>query len=218
MAGAAGGRLELRETRGTLEVMFGRLTKLSGTRRTLADYAITMVLAVGLALLIQAFIVKPYMIPSPSMANTLLPGQRVLVDRVAYHYRDIARGDVIVFKQPHGQPGMDVLIKRVVGLPGDTLSLEGGKLFVNGRPLEEPYVRVVGGQVEPTDPAETAGGPTSAAWSLLSPYTLPPGQYFVMGDNRTNSGDSRYWGTVPEENVIGRAFFSYWPLERLGAL
>jgi signal peptidase I len=198
--------------------MFGRLTRLSGTRRTLVDYAITIVLAVGLALLIQAFVVKPYMIPSPSMANTLVPGQRVLVDRLTYHYRDIARGDVIVFKQPHGQPGKDILIKRVVGLPGDTLSLDSGRLYVNGKLQNEPYVRVVGGQVEPTDPADTFGGPASAGWSLATPYTLPAGQYFVMGDNRTNSGDSRYFGTVPEENVIGRAFFSYWPPGRLGTL
>lgn len=198
--------------------MFGRLTHLSGASRTIADYGLTAVLAVGLALLIQAFVVKPYMIPSPSMADTLKIGQRVLVDRVSYHFRDIARGDVIVFRQPHGQPGKDILIKRVVGLPGDTLSLDGGKLYVNGVVQQEPYVRVDGGQVEPTDPAETLGGPASAAWSLLTPYTLPAKQYFVMGDNRTNSGDSRYWGTVPQENVIGRAFFSYWPLGRLGTL
>jgi signal peptidase I len=198
--------------------MFGRLTHLSGRSRTLADYTITVVLAIGLALLIQAFIVKPYMIPSPSMADTLQIGQRVLVDRVSYLYRDIARGDVIVFRQPHGQPGKDILIKRVVGLPGDTLSLSGGKLYVNGSLQQEPYVRVVDGQAEPTDPADALGGPASAGWSLAAPYTLPAGQYFVMGDNRTNSGDSRYFGTVPEENVIGRAIFSYWPLGRLGTL
>lgn len=186
-----------------------------GKRRVVIDYAVTVALAIGLAVLIQAFIVKPYMIPSTSMAETLVPGQRVLVDRVVYHYRDVHRGDIVVFHKPVGAE--EVLIKRVVGLPGDTLSLEDGRVYVNGQPLREPYVRVVGGMSEPTTPGQGLGGP-AIGWSLADPYTVPAGHYFVMGDNRTDSGDSRYFGTVPQENVIGRAVFSYWPPRRLGTL
>jgi len=175
--------------------------------RAILDYSLTALAAVVLALAIQAFIVKPYMIPSVSMANTLLPGQRVLVDRLVYHYRSVHRGDVIVFRWPEdpGQP----LIKRIVGVPGDRLSIVGGRLLVNGRPLREGYVKQIGGAIEPTMPSP--GGAPGEPWSLQAPYTVPAGHYFVMGDNRTDSNDSRYWGTVPQENIIGRAFFVYWP-------
>jgi signal peptidase I len=183
--------------------------------RTVLDYLLTAVVAVILALAIQAFVVKPYLIPSVSMANTLLPGQRVLVDRVVYHYRGVHRGDVIVFRWP-GHETETPLIKRVVGLPGDRLSLRDGRLYVNGRRLVEGYVRQVQGTREktlPAFPSDTPGG-----WALTTPYTVPPGHFFVMGDNRTESNDSRYWGTVPRENIIGRAFFVYWPLDRLHTL
>ena len=183
--------------------------------RTLLDYALTAVVAVTLALAIQAFLIKPYLIPSVSMANTLLPGQRVLVDRFVYHYRTVHRGDIIVFRWPGHENGTP-LIKRVVGLPGDRLSLRSGHLFVNGKPLPEGYVRRVGGSTEQTLPAFDGGG--VEAWSLATPYTVPPGHYFVMGDNRTESNDSRYWGTVPRANIIGRAFFIYWPLDRIRVL
>jgi signal peptidase I len=183
--------------------------------RTLLDYALTALVAVTLALAIQAFLVKPYLIPSVSMANTLLPGQRVLVDRLAYHYRTVHRGDIIVFRWPGHENGTP-LIKRVVGLPGDRLSLRNGRLFVNGRPLPEGYVRRVQGAAEQTLPAFEGDG--VQAWSLATPYTVPPGHYFVMGDNRTESNDSRYWGTVPRANIIGRAFFVYWPLDRIRVL
>lgn len=183
--------------------------------RTLLDYTLTAVVAVALALAIQAFVVKPYLIPSVSMANTLLPGQRVLVDRLVYHYRSVHRGDIIVFRWP-GHENETPLIKRVVGLPGDRLSLRNGELFVNGRPLPEAYVKRQQGAPEQTLPAFD-GGPVDA-WSLATPYTVPPSHYFVMGDNRTESNDSRYWGTVPRDHIIGRAFFVYWPPERIHVL
>lgn len=183
--------------------------------RTLLDYVLMAAVAVTLALAIQAFLVKPYLIPSVSMANTLLPGQRVLVDRLVYHYRTVHRGDIVVFRWP-GHENETPLIKRVVGLPGDRLSLRNGRLLVNGRPMPEGYVRRVRGTPEQTLPAFEGGG--VEAWSLATPYTVPPGHYFVMGDNRTESNDSRYWGTVPSGNIIGRAFFVYWPLDRLHVL
>jgi signal peptidase I len=186
-------------------------------RRTVVDYALTVVIAVAIAFLVQAFLIKPYLIPSTSMATTLVPGQRVLVDRVVYHYRDIHRGDIIVFRRPVAPK--DILIKRVVGLPGDTLSLVDGRLLVNGQALDEPYVNTIDGLPEPTVPGELApGGHPIAEWSLEKPYTVPADHYFMMGDNRLDSSDSRYWGTVPYDHVIGCAVFSYWPLDRVGTL
>jgi len=197
--------------------MLRRIRPEKGSRRIVVDYGLTALVAIAMAVVVQSFVIKPYLIPSTSMANTLVPGQRVLVDRMVYRYRAVHRGDIIVFRRPC--PPHDVLIKRVVGLPGDTLSVSNGDLYVNGRRLTEPYVDKVNGVVEPTDPADsmTSGDP-GAPWSLTRPYRVPAGRYFVMGDNRTDSADSRYWGTVPRAAIIGRAFFTYWPLARVGQL
>ena len=186
-------------------------------RRTIVEYAVIAIVAIGLALVIQAFFVKPYRIPSPSMNNTLLPGDRVLVNRLVYHFRDVHRGDIIVFHYPVDTSF--VFIKRVVGLPGDTLQIKGGLLYVNGNQLSEPYIRKVDGVPETTTPGQATLGTTMApAWSLKDPYTVPAGNYFVMGDNRTESDDSRTWGPVPAKDLIGRAFFIYWPLDRIRRL
>jgi len=197
--------------------MFEKIRPKSGARRIIIDYGLTALVAVALAIVVQSFLIKPYLIPSTSMANTLVPGQRVLVDRMVYHYRSVHRGDIIVFRRP--EPPHDVLIKRVVGLPGDLLSVRNGHLFINGVQQNEPFVDKVDGITEPTDPADPyASAQPDAPWSLEHPYRVPLGHYFVMGDNRTDSSDSRYWGTVPRANIIGRAFFTYWPLGRLGDL
>jgi len=197
--------------------MFKRLRPESVLRRTIVDYGLTAVIAITLAIVVQSFVVKPYLIPSTSMANTLVPGQRVLVDRMVYRYRSVHRGDIIVFRRP--QPPNDVLIKRVVGLPGDMLSVHGGHLYINGVRANDSFVDKVHGVTEPTDPADPyASSDPDAPWSLAQPFRVPAGHYFVMGDNRTDSADSRYWGTVPRHAIIGRAFFTYWPLGRLGDL
>ncbi len=197
--------------------MLKKIRPESGARRIIIDYGLTALVAVALAILVQTFAIKPYLIPSTSMANTLVPGQRVLVDRMVYHYRPVHRGDIIVFRRP--EPPSDVLIKRVVGLPGDLLSVHDGHLFVNGVQQNEPFVDKVDGITEPTDPADPyASTQPDAPWSLSRPFRVPAGHYFVMGDNRTDSSDSRYWGTVPRKAIIGRAFFTYWPLRRFGDL
>ncbi len=197
--------------------MLRKIRPQSGARRTIFDYGLMVVVAVALAIVVQAFIVKPYLIPSSSMADTLVPGQRVLVDRVVYRFRLVRRGDIIVFRC--APLANTVLIKRVVGLPGDLLALQGGRLFVDGAPAADTFVDKIHGVSEPTDPADLyAGAALDTPWSLARPYRVPAGHYFVMGDNRSDSNDSRYWGTVPRSAIIGQAFFTYWPLGRIGGL
>jgi len=171
--------------------------------RTLLELAVIGAAAVALAFLVQAFVVKPFVIPTPSMADTVLSGDRVFVDRISYHFRGVHRGDVVVFTGHGPIP----LLKRVVGLPGDRLIIRNDVLYVNGRVADMHTVRRTQGAYEPTEP----GPDTAEPWSLQRPYTVPAGRYFVMGDNRTNSDDSRYWGTVKRSEILGRAFFVYWP-------
>jgi signal peptidase I len=178
--------------------------------RTILEYAVLAVVAIVVALLVQAFLVKPYRIPSESMENTLLIGDRVLVDRVSWRFDEPQRGDIVVFHPPFSGP---VLIKRIIALPGETVSLSGGHVFIDGRRLDEPYVRRLDGVEEPTEPF--ANG---LPWSLEQPYTVPEGSYFVMGDNRTDSGDSREFGPVPRGQMVGRAFARYWPPSRIGGV
>ena len=188
----------------------GKGGKKGSTSRTIIEYVVLAVVAIAVALLIQAFLVKPYRIPSESMENTLLIGDRVLVDRISWRFSDPKRGDIVVFHPPFSGP---VLIKRIIGMPGDTMSLKDGAVYVNGRALSEPYVRTIGGKAVPSDPFDNG-----LPWSLQSPYKVPAGNYFVMGDNRTDSDDSRYWGTVARDQIMGRAFFIYWPPKRIGGI
>jgi signal peptidase I len=181
-------------------------------------------LAIGLALAIQALIVKPYQIPSESMEPTLDPNQRVLVNRLGYRFGDPAVGDVVVFHPPlgaddnrcgvdkeQGQPCPEPtpersdtnFIKRIVAGPNDTLSIQGGHPVVNGVPAQEDFI-------EPC-----AGG---NGCNFPEEITIPPDHYFMMGDNRGRSDDSRYWGPVPRDWIIGEAFFTYWPLDKVGLL
>jgi len=183
-----------------------------------------VIVAVGLAFLIQAFLVKPFRIPSESMVPTLEVGQRVLVDRVSFRVSDPDRGDVIVFKPPLGadentcgseppegqacsQPTRGEsetnFIKRIVGMPGDRLSVREGRVYINGRLQREDFIR------------PSADCPIC---DLPRPITIPPDHFFMMGDNRGESADSREWGPVPRASIIGRAFFTYWPPDRIGTL
>jgi signal peptidase I len=181
------------------------------------EYAAIVTVAVLVALAVQAWLVKPYRIPSGSMLDTLRPGDRVLVNRMVYRLRDPHRGDVIVFRYPQ-DPDV-VFIKRVVGVPGDVLEVRDGRLHVNGRKVAEPYVHRTDGRPDPTIAQATIAGSTMHdPWSLTDPYRVPVGNYFVMGDNRTDSDDSRGWGTVPRAAIVGEGLATYWPLSRLRAL
>ncbi len=171
------------------------------TRRSrwIIEVVVIVAAAFVLALLIQQFILKPYAIPSPSMEPTLVQGDRVLVSRLTYHFRSPERGDIIVFNPP-GQEDSEPFIKRVVGVAGDTVSVHDGVLWVNGVAQGEPYLKehsIVDGFPE---------------------VRIAPGYVWAMGDNRNNSGDSRVFGPVSEDAIIGVAFAIYWPLSDLGGL
>lgn len=188
----------------------GRRGKKSSKGRTVLEYVVLAVVAVAVALLIQAFLVKPYRIPSESMETTLLIGDRVLVDRISWRFSDPQRTDIVVFQPPFEGP---VLIKRIIGMPGDEISLSDGYVYVNGRRLDEPYVRRVDGEQVPTEPFDNG-----LPWSLQEPYTVPADSYFMMGDNRIDSGDSREFGPVDRDQLVGHAFALYWPPGRIGGI
>jgi signal peptidase I len=186
------------------------------------EYFESLVIAVVLALFIRTFVVQAFKIPTGSMEQNLLIGDHLLVNKFAFGatltplerailpIREIKRRDVIVFKFPK-DPSRD-FIKRVIGLPGDTVELKSKRVFINGKALDEPYVYYLEDppplpqEMETSSDAPGAGDPRVQ----YGPVTVPAGQYFVMGDNRDNSEDSRYWGFMPRENVKGRALVIYW--------
>jgi signal peptidase I len=181
--------------------------------RVAIDWVVTIAGAIAIVLAIKAWIVNPYRIPSSSMEPRLhcaAPGSgclasysdRVLANRFIYHFRDPKRGEIVVFDTPPaaaqrcGAGG--TFVKRIVGLPGDLWEERDGFVFINGRKLEEPYLQ-----------------PTRRDGQTYPARKIPPGQYFMMGDNRSQSCDSRIWGPVPRENLIGQVFATYWPPNRI---
>ena len=171
-------------------------------RRKALEWPFLIVFAVVSAFLIRQYVVQTFYIPSASMHETLIEGDRVLVNKVGYHLHDIHRGDVVVFQKP---PNLDVseddLIKRVVALPGETVEGRGGKVYVNGAPLDEPYVE-----------------PLCHGTGEFAKVTVPAGALWMMGDNRCNSSDSRVFGPISQKLVVGRAFVIAWPFDRLSWL
>ena len=172
--------------------------------RAVREWILVIGGALVVALLIRTFLFQAYEIPSPSMVNTLNVGDRVLVNKLAYKFHDIHRGDVVVFKRPPGEPDPKIkdLIKRVIGLPGDTLVFKDCSVFIDGKRLDEPYV-----DQQCTDPPQNAVDPDGDG-----SITVPDGMLFVMGDNRGGSFDSRYFGAITEHSVVGRAFVIMWPI------
>jgi signal peptidase I len=196
--------------------------------RNMVELVLTVAVAIGIALLVQAFLVKPYKIPSGSMIPTLAIHQRILVNRLDTHP---GLGDVVVFHPPVGAlegpegtcgshdeglghpqacdrdlggESSQTYVKRVVGLPGDHLKIVNGKVFRNG-------VRERGSYIQ-----SCTTGPSLC--SFPAEITVPAGHYYMMGDNRGVSDDSRFWGPVPQASIIGAAFFTYWPLDRIGTV
>lgn len=184
--------------------------------RSLVEWVAVIVGAFVVALLIKSFLIQPFYIPSESMLPTLEKNDRVLVNKLSYDLHEVNRGDIIVFEKPPSEQNDDVndLIKRVIALPNDTIEgTPDGRILINGLLLEEPYlpegtlstnIRWVQGCANPPEDDTRC--------------TVPPGHVFVMGDNRPNSRDSRYFGPVSEELIVGRAFLRVWPLGDIGFL
>jgi signal peptidase I len=188
-------------------------------KSTLREYFESVVIAVILALFVRTFVVQAFKIPTGSMENNLLIGDHLLVNKFVYGpaptgiertilpIGTIKRGEVLVFKYPE-QPDRD-FIKRVIGLPGETLEVRQKKVYINGKPLDEPYTHFL------TAPSSSAFHEETSfdVRESYGPVTIPPDHYFMMGDNRDNSQDSRYWGFLPRENIKGRALLIYWSYE-----
>jgi signal peptidase I len=205
--------------------------KTSSPGGSLLELVLIVAVALGLALGIQAFLVKPYRIPSGSMLPTLQEQQRVLVNRIGARFSDPSVGDVVVFHPPvgadaaqcgaprHKDPATGEIdqvctkatpkkedtnfIKRVVAGPGDTIAVRGGNVVLNGKRQKEDFIRPCGG---------------GDVCDLPREFRVPADHYFMMGDNRGESDDSRYWGPVPRDWIIGEAFATYWPPKRIGLL
>ncbi|MCF8010693.1 MAG: signal peptidase I [Clostridiales bacterium] len=158
----------------------------------------SVVIAVVLAALIRIFIFSPFYIPSGSMEPTLQVGDRIIVSKINYRFTEPERGDVMVFKFPE-DPNKD-FVKRVIGLEGETLFFRDSQLYVDEEPVEEDYL------------------PEDMQFHDFGPYEVPEDSYFMMGDNRNNSDDSRRWGPMPEENIVGEAVLIYWPPGRVNLL
>jgi signal peptidase I len=189
-------------------------------KSTAREYLESIVIAVILALFIRTFVVQAFKIPTGSMENNLLIGDHLLVnkfvlgptmwpiERALLPIGTIRRRDVLVFKYPE-EPDRD-FIKRVIGLPGETLEVREKKVYINGAPLDEPYAHYLTPAADESQYHEVTSFDVRERYG---PVTVPPSQYFMMGDNRDNSQDSRYWGFLPRENIKGRALLIYWSYE-----
>ena len=194
-------------------------------KSTAREYFESIVIAVILALFIRTFVVQAFKIPTGSMENNLLVGDHLLVNKFVFGpvasgaerallpVSDIERGDIVVFKFPE-EPDRD-FIKRVIGLPGETLEMRNKKIYINDTPLDEPYVHFLF-PVENRGPGD-ADFTSAGVQRNYGPVTVPDGMYFMMGDNRDNSEDSRYWGFMPREYVKGKALFVYFSFGESGA-
>ncbi len=177
-----------------------------GGLSTFASFLIMIAIVVVAYFGLRTFVVGTYEIPSGSMLDTIQIGDRVFSEKVSYYFRDPEQGDIITFADPENP--QRTLIKRVIAVGGQTVDLKDGYVYVDGKKLDEPYT-----EGKQSLPLNTAYGV-----SITYPYTVPDGYLWVMGDNRTNSADSRYFGAVSKDSVTGHANFTFWPLNRIGIL
>lgn len=169
----------------------------------IVDWGPTIAIPLVLAILLHTFVIEAFIVPTGSMLDTIQINDRVWAEKVSYHFTEPAPGDVVLFKNPTDQ---DVtLLKRLIATEGQTVDLIDGAVVVDGEVLDEPYV-----EGKPTEPFDHFA---PGVESLQYPLVVPEGHVWLMGDNRTNSRDSRYYGPIPTDSIIGRAFCTYWPLD-----
>jgi signal peptidase I len=166
------------------------------------EWLILVAASLAVALIVRGFLIQAFYIPSESMVPTLVKNDRVLVNKLSYKLHDVHRGDIVVFKAPEGAATAQVkdLIKRVVGLPGETIEGRNGTIFIDSKPLDEPYL------------------PPDVRSRDFPPEKIPPKKMYVLGDNRQDSRDSTFFHAVEESKIVGRAFVKIWPLNDLGLL
>jgi signal peptidase I len=184
-------------------------TPASQVWQNLRENLILVAVALLLAFLIRTFIAEPRYIPSESMVPTLNVGDRLVVEKVLYKFHPPHFGDIVVFNPPlelqrRGYPKNQAFIKRIIGQPGDKINIENNHVYLNGKPLTENYIQ--------------DNYITPRPEQLYNQTQVPENQFFVMGDNRNDSNDSRYWGFLPTENIIGRAVFRFFPFNRIGKI
>ena len=176
------------------------------------EWLVVLVCALGLALLLKAFLVEVFVIPSGSMEPTLMVDNRVVVYKLGYRLHDVNRGDVVVFDNPGPGSGIDDLIKRVVALEGETFEIRDGSVYIDGTRLEEPYLT----DGESTLSKAPIPGCVNEADSLYC--EVPEGTVIVLGDSREDSRDSRFFGPVDVDDIVGRAFMKIWPPNDMGGV
>ena len=180
----------------------GKKAKKSSRRKQGYEWLILVAASLAVALFVRGFLIQAFYIPSESMVPTLVKNDRVLVNKLSYKLHDVHRGDIVVFKAPPGAATAQVkdLIKRIVGLPGETIEGRNGSISINGQPLDEPYLSP---DVRSRD---------------FPPEKIPPDKYYVLGDNRQDSRDSTFFHAIDASAIVGRAFVKIWPLSDLGLL
>jgi signal peptidase I len=182
------------------------------TGRWVREGVVVVVVAVLVAVLLRTFVVQTFFIPSGSMEPTLQVGDRILVNKLSYHLHGVDRGDIVVFSRPAaedcGGPEVNDLVKRVIGMPGDVISLSGGYVYIDGKRLDESWL-------PSSERGVTVAGPPGNGSNLARPYRVPAGDYFVMGDNRTDSCDSRYWGPISKSLIVGKVEVRVWPISSI---
>lgn len=180
----------------------GQAQESASFSRWLLEWALLILLAFIIAGAVKTFVVQPFVVPSGSMEPTIQIGDRVFANKFIYRFTSPKRGDIIVFEP--WRAGQEDLIKRVIAVGGQTIAMRAdGRFTIDGKPFDEPYL--------------TPGNRITTPGRLL-PYRVPRGYVFVMGDNRNNSGDSRFNGPVPMSRILGEAFVTYWPPTRIGTL
>lgn len=200
--GATGGTAPAAESGGSAAFRSGRRRRRS--RRWIIEWGVVILLALVVAVVVRTYVFQTFYIPSGSMEPTLMVGDRIIVDKLAFHFHPVERGDIVVFRRPPHEreecagPEVTDLVKRVVGLPTETISARGGLVYITGKPLAEPWLPKLYAYTAP-----------------FGPVKIPKGDYFMMGDHRTNSCDSRYWGPLPGSYIVGEVVMRIWPPGRI---